>query len=102
VLKPQPILAETPFPFQQNPCTFPSWILLGPTGGVVEIEEAAADMFLNWVYRRTETGGFSNTLWRGTGCYSGGCAEATPIASGDARFIWMNDTIDQLMVEFGW
>jgi hypothetical protein len=35
-------------------------------GGVVEIEEAAADMFLNWVYRRTETGGFSNTLWRGT------------------------------------
>src|SRR5690606_14248776 len=72
---PQPLAPGNPFPFQQTPCTFPSWLLpSGSLGRVVEVEEAAADMFLNWVYWKNygDETAFRDRLWRfsgGMNCY---------------------------------
>jgi predicted outer membrane repeat protein len=61
-----------------------------------EIDEAAADMFLNWVYKKLGQGGFQDTSWIGT------CND-TPIGcpdegtSGTVRSNWMNDTLTYLI-----
>jgi hypothetical protein len=100
----------TPFPFQQNPCTFPNWETTATdVGRVAEIEEAAADMFLNWVYRtitnispllKTEVpgswSGYRNMDWRNN-------AEANDDSyPGDARLEWMQIVMDNIFDEKGW
>jgi hypothetical protein len=99
---PLPPPIGTPFPFQQNPCTFPSWLLEpGSLGRIVEVEEAAADMFLNWVYWRNDTQvAFSDMLWRSAACYPDGCPD--PGLSGQARSTWMDQTMADLFTEFRW
>jgi hypothetical protein len=105
-----------PFPFQQNPCEIDTWLYTpGSTIRIAEVEEAAADMFLNLVYRATTDNGmswegFQNKLWRdhespqGSGiivqCYLNGCND--PGNSGDTRVIWMSDLISELFTEYGW
>jgi predicted outer membrane repeat protein len=94
---PQPPVVAQPFTFQQNPCTFPNWILpVGSIGTVVEIEEAAADMFLNWVYDA-----FQNRLWRLPGCYPDGCAQQQDNA-GEKRKNFMDLVMWNLFTDFGW
>jgi hypothetical protein len=93
----------TPFPFQQNPCTFPNWETTATdVGRVAEIEEAAADMFLSWVYFKTSNGqsGFMDSSWRGASCYANGCSDSTE--PGQARANWMNQTMNTLFSQFGW
>jgi hypothetical protein len=93
----------TPFPFQQNPCNFPDWETTDPVGFNTEIEEAAADMFLNWIYWKNfpgQTSGFLDRLWRDGNCYPSGCPD--PGASGQARAEWMNQTMTALYTQFGW
>jgi hypothetical protein len=95
----------TPFPFQQNPCTFPDWEAPDPMlGGIVEVEEAAADMFLNWVYWKNYGTAFLDTLWRfdrsNGNCYPNGCTD--PHGSGQARAEWMDQTMTTLFIAFGW
>ena len=93
---PQPTAMGSPFTFQQNPCTFPSWLIApGSLGNVLEVEEAAADMFLNWTYSS-----FNDQLWRGNNCYSNGCNDSG--LSGQARNQWMDTQMSQLFIEFGW
>jgi len=98
-----PIVNANFFPFQQNPCTFPNWIVSDvSTGKTVEIEEAVADMFLNWVFWKNSQGqeGFQNELWRGGTCYPNGCND--PANSGNVRSAWMDATMIQLFVTFSW
>lgn len=96
----------TAYPFQQNPCTFPniygSEVLIA-----TELEEAGADLFLNWVYWRGTSGasGFQNTRWRTAGyspnqCWPAGCPDAG--ASGDARANWMGNTLTAIFTQLGW
>jgi len=93
---PQPTAMGSPFTFQQNPCTFPSWLIApGSLGNVLEVEEAAADMFLNRTYSS-----FNDQLWRGNNCYSNGCNDSG--LSGQARNQWMDTQMSQLFIEFGW
>lgn len=100
--------------------------LSGDTPGArgVRIEEAAADMFLNWVYRRLLQGlspsftivcdpnitptwngpGFLNFSWFG-GSNIGGLM--TPISQpterpGDIRYQWMDETIITIFQMRGW
>jgi hypothetical protein len=103
-----PPLNRTPYPLQQNPCTFSDGMAASPTGLVTEIEEAAADMFLNWVYwRNNPDEGFQDLRWRyqsytsGTICNpSTGCSDLG--LSGQARSTWMNQTMRDLFNEFNW
>jgi hypothetical protein len=59
---------------------------------VEERDEAAADMFLNWVYRTIAAGGFQNTSWIGITT----CATGTPQPierPGDARNDYLNNVV---------
>jgi len=87
-----PIVDAPPGNFQQNPCTYSNASDVWQPYDV-EVEEAAADMFLNWVYWVNETGGFSDTDWRfqdNTPCYlqPAGCSDAGQ--SGQKRADWMS------------
>jgi hypothetical protein len=84
-----PIIDDDPFPFQQNPCTFPDWEASSSSGILTEIEEAAADMFLNWVYWKNYGSAFLDNLWRSSSCYPNGCVD--PGESGQVRSTWMNE-----------
>lgn len=95
-----PVPNSAPFPFQQNPCTFPNWEASDPVGHITEIVEAAADMFLNWVYWKNYGIGFLNELWRSAGCYPNGCPDAG--LSGQVRGEWMDNVITNLSIEFSW
>jgi hypothetical protein len=89
--------------FQQNPAPHNS---LG-----IANEEAAADMFLNWVYYKLGMGGFLNRDWRphindpisGNSCnlLTAGC-DNTSAASGTARFNWMQTVMNQIFVVRNW
>ncbi|MDX2140947.1 MAG: carbohydrate-binding protein, partial [Chloroflexota bacterium] len=112
--------AAAPPRFQQNACDIQPWLYSqAPYNDPnltriqdVEVEEAAADMFLNWVYRRTTAGtligvwqGFQNRLWEndynGNPCpASSGCSD--PGNSGDARYFHMNRVMRELQLQFGW
>jgi hypothetical protein len=96
-----PAFNGTPFPYQQNPCTFPNWETTDPRGQVAEIEEAAADMFLNWIYWKAgDNTAFQNQIWRSSGCYPNGCADSN--LAGQARRNWMDQTMTTLFDEFNW
>jgi hypothetical protein len=109
---PYPTPNALPFAFQQNPCTYPDWI--ASPGTIVEIHEAAGDMFLNWVYWKnyrpppsipvgTPTpSGFWNYTWRSSGCYPNGCPETPPKDSGDTRGNWMDQVVMTLFINNGW
>jgi hypothetical protein len=93
---------EIPTNFQQNPCYLKNWVVqnrtiynpeppqlaaltdeeIGKLAGI-EIEETAADMFLNWSYRRLNLGGFENLQWINK-------TDSIPDPSGDVRHDWMN------------
>jgi hypothetical protein len=108
-----------PFPFQQNPCEVDSWLYSpGSPVRIAEVEEAAADMFLNWVYRMTTYDyttntweGFLNALWRNhesppnsgiiLQCYPDGCSDEMGYP-GDSRFEWMWNVLDELFAAYGW
>jgi hypothetical protein len=115
-----PVIDDIPYNFQQNPCTFPNWIVINPdtdNGTAIpvssdatteEIEEAAADMFLGWVFwKNNPNTGFSNTHWRYlsynnfTLCVPNGC-QVNDLAPGTARGEWMNQTISDLANIFNW
>jgi hypothetical protein len=98
-----PAFLETPFPYQQNPCTFPDWVAVNITGAITEREEGAADMFLNWVYWKNHgnSTAFSNKLWRSSTCYPNGCPDDIGL-SGQVRGVWMNQTMTALFNQFGW
>jgi len=97
-----PAPVGTPFAFQQNPCTFPNWEASSTTGSITEIEEAASDMFLNWVYYKNygNSTAFLDKLWRSSTCYFNGCSD--PGLSGQIRSNWMNTTMTTLFTQFGW
>lgn len=59
-----------------------------------QLDEAAADMFLNWVYRSTNVGGFKNISWLGNCATSTGCDD--PSLPGDARFEWVDEKMDTI------
>ncbi len=97
-----PVANGPPFPFQQNPCTFPNWETTDPVGPITEVEEAAADMFLNWVYWKNYGSGtaFLDQIWRSSDCYPNGCPDSG--LSGQARSTWMNGTMSTIFAQFGW
>jgi hypothetical protein len=99
---PTPILAPTDF--QQNPCDIvDSQYPVAQFGQlrITEIEEAAADMFLNWVYKAQGNGGFLNRDW--TGCLPAGCDDSiTGDYTGDTRMNWMNSTISSIFSNNQW
>lgn len=86
--------------FQQNSFSIGDW-LAPPLSDdrVEEIDEAVADMFLNWVYRKVTNGdeGFKNISWlTSAGCNtSSGCDDATR-RPGDARFDWIESTMSSI------
>jgi hypothetical protein len=100
-----PVINANPFDFQQNPCTFPNWEASDPVvGPVTEIEEAAADMFLNWVYWKNYGSAFLDNFWRfnrsNGNCYANGCSDSD--GSGQARAEWMEQTMTTLFNTFNW
>lgn len=99
--------------FQQNTAPYASQLIAN--------EETAADMFLNWVYRKSgRQNGFVNKSWKPNDftpfaptlrCNNpSGCAETNPAQpnvtllgnSGDSRFNWMSARIGQIFVNRGW
>lgn len=98
-------LLGTPFPYQQNPCTYSDQVAPGLD---YEIEEAAADMFLNWVYWKISPGvtGFRDYRWRrstmnsGVDCYPNGCHD--PEEPGQRRGTWMDGVMLDMFTQFGW
>jgi hypothetical protein len=92
--------------FQQNTITVDN----PPAGEPNEFGETAADMFLNWVYRTQNLGGFANVDWRPNSivpnsapvayCNQNGCADS--VNPGDLRFNWMNTNINAIFNVQGW
>jgi len=94
--------------FQQHPQgVFPNDFI--PANVDIGIDETAADMFLNWVYRRRSNNppsyqenipgawqGFRNTSW------SVNPAIDDDNYPGDARFEWMNIVMGRIMFLKGW
>ncbi|MBK9124672.1 MAG: hypothetical protein IPM16_16350 [Chloroflexi bacterium] len=99
---------ETPHTFQQNPCTFSDSTSLTDEGLAAEIEEAAADMFLNWVYwKLNPTEGFKDLRWRYQSYTSSNICDALsgcpdPDNSGQVRAAWMDETLLDIFSSFGW
>jgi hypothetical protein len=94
--------------FQQNPAPYAA-----PNApGSESSDETAADMFLNWVYRRIgrqagvvspEIEGFLNRSWSvPSGCHvqSAGCSDSS--SPGDARMTWMNTVMGQIFNAHSW
>lgn len=92
-------------PFQQDPLEF-----FGTTDTTAQVDETAADMFLNWVYRKfTDTfgvfyttapgtwQGFLNVSWR-----NNSSATTDDNFPGDARYEWMNNVMAQIFSLKGW
>jgi hypothetical protein len=79
--------------FQQNPCQVIDTDYPGLL--IVEREEAAADMFLNWVYNA-----FANISYEDI-CNPSGCPD-TPANPGTVRRDWMSNTMNALRSVYGW
>ncbi len=95
-----PTPSAPPTDFQQNPCDVVDALYLpGSAILTTEREEAAADMFLNWVYRVQGNGGFLNVDW--AGCLPDGCLDIAN-APGDVRMNWMNTTLTSLFAIHQW
>ncbi|MDQ7033419.1 MAG: hypothetical protein Q9P01_00870 [Anaerolineae bacterium] len=84
--------------FQQNPCHVKNWIFTDPSHTIddVELEEAAADMFLNWVYRTLGMGGFENIDWR----FGQNPRDLTN--PGDIYFDYINQIVPTIFINKGW
>ncbi|NUQ07321.1 MAG: hypothetical protein HUU31_25820 [Anaerolineae bacterium] len=92
--------------FQQNPP--PYQVASGLTPQQVAAQETGADMFLNWVYRVQERGGFQNRNWKpkdrdpATGLYcditaeGAGCPDARN--PGNTRLAWMQSFMATTLV----
>lgn len=63
-----------------------------------EIDEATADMFLNWVYSVATDGdlGFKNISWLGSGCQTAAGCPDDVAKPGDARLNWMNTQMSDI------
>lgn len=85
---------SVPFNYQQNPCDDQA------IKSSLEVEEAGADMFLNWVYRKVTPNGFLNNFWTGA-CYPGGCSDEGHL-TGDSRMNWMNQAITTIFSNRSW
>lgn len=106
-----------PEDFQQNPCHVLDWVAAvsdvayggesSETLEVIELEEAGADMFLNWAYRILNEGGFENASW------PIGCTEATECLDnrgitpgsdgpGDDRYNWMSNIMTAFFDYYAW
>jgi hypothetical protein len=92
-------------PFQQHPLE-----LFPGDDSNTRVDETAADMFLNWIYRKTtDTStslyttvpgswqGFLNMTWSGN---SSGSNDAN--YPGDARYEWMNNVMNRIFERKGW
>jgi hypothetical protein len=100
--------------FQQNACSTNQWLNnlrgLDSTGEleIIELEEAFADMFLNWVYRSLlrstpEDSGFKNIGKGGLpDSISLELYETLTNGPGDDRFGWMTGLLIQLFSYYGW
>jgi hypothetical protein len=85
--------AGAPLP---NPCNFQQDPYTNNASSIdeKEIDETAADMFLNWVYKKVARGGFQNIDWSGiTNCSGTGTTAGQP---GDVRNNWMESELDRL------
>jgi hypothetical protein len=95
-------------PFQMHPPDFSAFI---NDTLVTKIDETAADMFLNWVYRRRTNNpptykvnvpgtwdGFRNSAWPNNSAN----AQNDANYPGDARFEWMNIIMGQIFTLKGW
>ena len=99
--------------FQQNPCVIYEWVLNAANDEsvddltVVELEEAGADMFLNWVYRAVEDntsaafGDNTSLQQEPTGRQFTGCT-VTPSGHGDDRFCWMQENLRLFFQYYSW
>jgi hypothetical protein len=91
---------EEPSHFQQNPCN--------QTGlGIEEVEEAAADMFLNWAYQKQGEGGFLNCTWDTVGANLNICVDLPDgndgeLRTGDVRFDWMTPAMASIFTQRTW
>ncbi len=66
-----------------------------------EVDEGIADMFLNWSFDEVNGGIYKNIDWREeTSCVL--TYTTDPNHPGDARRVWMNDTIATLGSDRGW
>lgn len=97
--------APTPLPnpsnFQQNPYTILDGDDTSLTGEfkLKKRDEAAADMFLNWVHSRISKGGFADISWLGS-CSTSGCPDNT--LPGQARYQWMTQSMSTLFGLYSW
>jgi hypothetical protein len=95
-------------PFQQHPPDHPDFL---SDDDPIRVDETAADMFLNWVYRRRTNNppsyavavpgsweGFLNLGWLNNAT----SGTADPNYPGDARFEWMNRVISHIFSLKGW
>ena len=58
-------------------------------------------MFLNWVYRELSLGGFQNIDWSGlSSCVLTGPVDVEP--SGDMRYSWIDDHMEDIGNIYGW
>jgi hypothetical protein len=92
--------------FQQNSTTVEGWAV-APANAcrTTEVDEATADMFLNWVYRKTgaDSRAFQNRNWSEGGddttCTDCEDPEGRP---GDRRFEWMEEQMPAIFSQRGW
>lgn len=95
-----------PTDFQQNPCQVKNWVVqhpewyegefpdLGSTDiEIVEIDETAADMLLNWTY--WQIGGFKDLIWTSAAQVETN-AQIDTFGSGEIRYNWMNCAMTRL------
>ncbi len=89
-----------PTNFQQNPLDVTDAVAF-PAERERERDEAAADMFLNWVYSTIGQGGFQDINWEPDTCH--GPIGSIPSTCGAAhrpgfnRLTWMNTTMTDLL-----
>jgi hypothetical protein len=100
-----------PTNFQQNACSTNQWINENYNSAnatsleVIELEEAFADMFLNWVYRTLDQGGFRNINRNGDDdaltdyavAESLGANIPASMGPGDDRYFWMDMIINNII-----
>ncbi len=93
--------------FQQNP---PPHAVVGSLTPLdLRTQETAADLFLNWVFRSQNLGGFANASWKpnmrsASGQYCNQIATGCPDSHnpGDARFNWTQQQITDIFTQQGW
>lgn len=95
-----------PTDFQQNPCQVADYLMIVTNDErTTELEETAADKYLNWVYRwhaqtvTTAPSGFLEFDWETPQC-AAGCADSSN--PGTSRFEWMNCALDVIWNKYQW